>query len=203
MSSIDTLLHRLPKMLLLGLTVAVLATLGVRSWLASRDAIAQLAATVAAQKQVLDRAANDEQQRNTALTKALAGISLAKRQVQTPTEAIDQIPQVLPPLPEPISFTLPAPTSTEPAPAAEASIPSVDLKPLYDYMQDCRACSAKLAAAEGDLADERAKVAALTTERNAATKAAKGGGFWLRIKRGAKWLAVGAALGALAAESTH
>jgi hypothetical protein len=201
MSSTDALLHRLPKMLFLGLTAAVVIILGVHSWLASRDAIAQLAATVAAEKQVLDRAANNEQQRNTALAKALAGISLAKRHVQTPAEAIAQIPQVLPPLPEPISFTLPAPTSTQPAPPAEASIPSADLKPLYDYMQDCRACSAKLAAADGDLADERAKVAALTTERDAATDAAKGGGFWLRVKRGAKWLAVGAALGALAAEA--
>jgi hypothetical protein len=205
MFSIDALLLRLPKIVLFALIVALtaLAIMGMRSWLASRDAVAHLAATVAAEKQVVERAVSDEQHRSAALAKTLAGISLAKRHVQTAADAVAQIPQVLPPLPAPISFTLTAPTPTQSAPNAEASVPQADLKPLYDYLQDCRACTAKLAAAQGDLADERAKVAALTTERDAATKAAKGGDFWVRLKRGAKWLAVGAALGVVAAEATR
>lgn len=205
MFSVDTLFHRLPKIILFAVIVALtaLAILGIRSWLASRDAVAQLAATVAAEKQVVERAVRDEQQRDVTLAKTLAGISLAKHRVQTPADAIAQIPQLLPPLPQPISFALAAPTPAQQAPNAEASVPEADLKPLYDYLQDCRACTAKLAAAQADLADERAKVAALTSERDAATKAAKGGGFWVRVKRGAKWLAVGAALGFVAAEATH
>jgi hypothetical protein len=204
MFPLDTLLRRLPVILLLAGTLILfaLAMFGVHSWLASRDALTRLAATVDAQKQILAHAAGDEQLRNAALAKTLSNVAIAKRQVQTPADVIAQLPQVLPSLPQPILFTLGAPTSAQPVPDAEVSVPQADLKPLYDYAQDCRACNAKLAAATGDLADEQAKVVALTKERDAATKATRGT-FWLRVKRGAKWFAIGAALGALATESAH
>lgn len=80
-------------------------------------------------------------------------------------------------------------------------LPLEDLKPLYNFALDCRACQAKLAAAQADLADERAKTAVLTRERNEAVRAAKGGGVLRRIVRNAKWLAIGAAAGALAAKA--
>jgi hypothetical protein len=34
-------------------------------------------------------------------------------------------------------------------------------------------------------------------------RAARGGGFWARFKHGAKWLAIGAAAGALAVEASR
>jgi hypothetical protein len=86
------------------------------------------------------------------------------------------------------------------APAAQ--IPSADLKPLYDYVQDCRSCQAQLAAAKQDKIDDDAKIAALTTERDAAVAAAKGGTFWRRPRRNAIWFAAGAALGAAAGYRT-
>ena len=76
-----------------------------------------------------------------------------------------------------------------------AQMPLGDLKPLYDFVQDCRSCQAQLVASQADLRDERTKSAALATERDAAVKAAKGGGFWSRLKRHAKWLAIGAGIG--------
>jgi hypothetical protein len=76
-----------------------------------------------------------------------------------------------------------------------AQIPLEDLKPLYDFAQDCRSCQAQLSASQADLRDERTKSAALATERDAAVKAAKGGGFWSRLKRDAKWLAIGVGIG--------
>jgi len=87
-----------------------------------------------------------------------------------------------------------------PAPAGEVAatdvrVPSADLKPLFDFVQDCRACQAKLTAAQQDAADQRAKFDALTKERDAAVKAAKGGGVWTRTLRAAKWLAIGVAVG--------
>jgi hypothetical protein len=204
MFPLDTVLRRLPVLLLLAGTIILfaLAMFGVHSWLASRDTLTRLAATVDAQKRILAQAAGNEQLRNAALAKTLSHIAVAKRQVQTPADVIAQVPQVLPSLPQPVLFTLSAPTSARPVPDAQVSVPQADLKPLYDYAQDCRACSAKLAAAEGDLADEQSKVAALTKERDAATKSATGT-FWLRVRRGAKWFAIGAALGALATESAH
>jgi len=81
-----------------------------------------------------------------------------------------------------------------------AQIPSADLKPLYDYVQDCRECQAQLAAAKQNSADDATKIAALTRERDAAITAAKGGAFWRRLRRNALWFAVGAAGGYVAAK---
>jgi type II secretory pathway pseudopilin PulG len=80
-------------------------------------------------------------------------------------------------------------------------IPAADLKPLYDFALDCKACQAKLAAAQADLTDERAKTAVLTRERDEAVRAAKGGSFLRRVARNAKWLAIGAAAGAIASKA--
>ena len=46
-----------------------------------------------------------------------------------------------------------------------------------------------------------AKTAALTRERNEAVRVAKGGSLLRRIARNAKWLAIGAAAGAIAAKA--
>lgn len=86
------------------------------------------------------------------------------------------------------------------AATADATIPAADLKPLYDFVQDCRACQAQLAAAKQNSADDAAKLASLSRERDAAITAAKGGTFWRRLRRNAAWLAAGAALGYLAAK---
>jgi hypothetical protein len=119
----------------------------------------------------------------------------------------------------------PTPTSTnpqqngDPQPAAQSNIPNnptpkprqpgdailpaADLKPLYDFALDCKACQAKLAASQADLADEKTKTAALTKQRDAAVRAAKGGSALRRIARAAKWFALGAAAGAIAAKTTR
>jgi hypothetical protein len=89
-----------------------------------------------------------------------------------------------------------SPASLPSAPAAQ--IPSADLKPLFDFVQDCRSCQAQLAAAKQNQADDDAKLAALTAERDAAITAAKGGTFWRRLRRNAICFGVGAAFGAAA-----
>ncbi|MGA8220597.1 MAG: hypothetical protein WB780_03015 [Candidatus Acidiferrales bacterium] len=94
-------------------------------------------------------------------------------------------------------------TAPQELPASpSAQIPTVDLKPLYDFVQDCRACQAQLASAKLDAADNATKITALTRERDAATTAAKGGGFWLRLRRNVLWFAVGVGAGAVALCST-
>jgi hypothetical protein len=85
------------------------------------------------------------------------------------------------------------------APGAPAQIPPEDLKPLYDFVMECKACQAKLAVVQGDLGDEQTKSAALARERDAALQAARGGSFWTRARRAAKWFVIGAAVGAAAA----
>jgi len=185
------------------LALLTAAALAGRSWLAAHDAAVSLAAVVASQQKLLDQATARQEQREEMLAKTLARIEQAKKDVQTPAQAAANIPQALPPLPVPVSIEIPEPTPDEPSPPAMATVPQPDLKPIYDYLQDCRACQAQLSAVQGDLADERNKVEALITQRNFAVKAARGGGFWSRFKTAAKWLLVGGAIGALAVEGSR
>jgi hypothetical protein len=94
---------------------------------------------------------------------------------------------------------VPSTSSTAAAePQSTAEIPAADLAPLYNYVQDCRACQLQLTAAKQNASDDAAKIDALTLERDAAITATKGGPLWLRLKRNAHWLAIGAAVGAVA-----
>ncbi|MGC2887992.1 MAG: hypothetical protein WB627_02925, partial [Candidatus Acidiferrum sp.] len=86
---------------------------------------------------------------------------------------------------------------------ADAVLPAADLKPLYDFAMDCKACQAKLAASQSDLSDEKTKTAVLTKELDAAIRAAKGGSALRRIASAAKWLVLGAAAGAIAAKAAR
>jgi len=111
-----------------------------------------------------------------------------------PSDATERLASANPPQAAVPEAALPAATMPE----ATLHIPQADLKPLYNQLEDCRACQASLAAAQSDLADERAQLAATAAERDAALKSAKGGTFWTRLKRNAKWFALGAAAGAVA-----
>jgi type II secretory pathway pseudopilin PulG len=197
-------------------TLALLAaTMAIHAWLTSRDEQMRLAATLAQQKQLLDAADSRERARQSTLDQTLAEIQNLKRTTQTPQQIVATLPNYLP-LPQPItlapgaaptgpsqqgispspkgptSSSTPVPPGLPNAPAAQ--IPAADLKPLYDFIQDCRACQAQLAAAKQNASDDAAKIAALTTQRDAALSAAKGGTFWRRLRRNAEWFAIGAAV---------
>jgi len=101
------------------------------------------------------------------------------------------------------STRIPSTPTTKSGQAPDAILPAADLKPLYDFAVDCRACQAKLAAAQSDLNDEKTKTAALTKERDDAVRTAKGGSALRRIARAAKWFVLGAAAGAIAAKAAH
>jgi hypothetical protein len=96
---------------------------------------------------------------------------------------------------------LPNNPTPKPSQVADAILPAADLAPLYDFALDCKARQAKLTATQADLNDEKVKTAALTKERDAAVRAAKGGSALRRIARAAKWFALGAATGAVAAKA--
>jgi hypothetical protein len=103
--------------------------------------------------------------------------------------------------PLPLPTTVGTPPTTEPQ--TNAAIPAEDLKPLYDFTIECKACQAKLAAAQGDLTDERQKTTSLTRERDDALRIARVGSVWRRIGHAAKWFLIGAAAGAVAAKTAH
>jgi chemotaxis protein histidine kinase CheA len=87
-------------------------------------------------------------------------------------------------------------TASQSAPPAIIRVPQQDLKPLYDAVEDCEICQAKLTAAQGDLSDEKTKFAAATAQRDAAISAARGT-FWTHARAAAKWFVIGAAAGAV------
>lgn len=196
-----TTLHRILFTAAL-LAVALLAD----AWRTARHDSAQLAATLVSQKVALQQAADHEKQRDAELSAALSAITSQKNKVQTPQQAAAAIPSVLPPLPFPVSVHIPTLTpSAKPADdlPTTISIPQPDLKPLYDELQDCRAASLQSAVAQKDLADEKVRSSALAKERDAAVAAAHGGSFWVRLKREAKWFAIGIAVGAAATAVAH
>jgi hypothetical protein len=190
------------------LIIATLGVAGLAAWRSDRRDRAQLAADLAAAKQLLAQADARQHDRDAQLAQTLASIAAEKRNVTTPAQIVREFPQQIP-LPSPITLQPAArsageepghPAKKTPVPT-QAVIPGEDLKPLYDFTLNCKACQAKLAASQGDLADERAKTAVLTRERDQAVRAAKGGSLLRRITRNAKWLAIGAAAGAIAAKA--
>ena len=195
------------------------------SWQADRRDRAQLASQLAAAQQTIAQAAASQHDRDTLLNKTLAQIAAQKQTAVTPAQILKDLPNAISlpvpitsaptPVPGPVeaSGSLPtAPDHSNPLPnnpipksrqPGDAILPAADLKPLYDFALDCKACQAKLAASQSDLTDEKTKTAALTKERDAAVRAAKGGSALRRIARAAKWFAIGAAAGAVAAKVTH
>jgi hypothetical protein len=196
--------------------VVILLAIVVKSWTDSLHAQAELKTTVEATNKTIAAASSQESDRDEQLRKVIADIAELKSKVQTPAQALAALPAALPKLPEPIALVpgsseqstgtavtpddgaMAHPPLASPAPAT-VQIPQADLKPLYDAAEDCRACQAKLSTAQADLVDEKSQLTAVTAQRDAALKLARGGSFWTRTKRAAKWLLIGAAAGAIAA----
>ena len=185
------------------LTFAFLLALAVYfSWRADQRDRAQLASELAATKQLLAAADTRQHDRDAQLAQTLATLTAEKRAVVTPAQIIRELPAQLP-LPSPIVLQSAPALPNSPKPLTNAVIPAEDLKPLYDFTIDCKACQAKLATAQSDLTDERAKTTALTRERDDALRIARGGSVFRRITRAAKWFLIGAAAGAVAAKAAH
>ena len=196
------------------LVAVILCVALVEAWRADRRDRDQLNAELAATKQLVAAADARQHDREAQLAQTLAALATEKRTVVTPAQIIRELPREIP-LPAPLVLQTSAtplgqhlpsaePTSATTNPSqAQVIIPAEDLKPLHDFTLDCQACQAKLAATQSDLADEKSKSSALTKERDQALKIARGGSAWRRIARAAKWFAIGAAAGAVAAKAAH
>ncbi len=182
--------------------VALLAVAVLVSWRADQRDRAQLATELAATKQLLATADARQHDRDAQLAQTLAALAAEKRTIVTPAQIVRELPSQIS-LPAPIVLRSTPPLPDSPTPKPIAVIPSEDLKPLYDFTLDCKACQAKLSATQGDLTDERKKTAALARERDDALRIARGGSAWRRIGRAAKWFLIGAAAGAVAAKAAH
>lgn len=184
----------------IGAALIALASIVViaRSYVDSKRDAAKLQATLTTQNAVIADAGKRETVRDAALKDSLAQIEDLKKNTTTPAEIIRQMPAVLP-LPIPIAIQAPAPGAT-PAEIADlpAIVPAADLPALFQFAANCKECDEKLQAATADKADDAIKIGALTKERDDAVTAFKGGSKWTRIKKAAKWFAIGAAAGGVA-----
>src|SRR5882762_7093643 len=189
------------------------------AWRADRRDRGHLASELAATKQLLAAADARQHDRDARLAETLTALAVQKRAVVTPAQIVRELPREIG-LPSPIVLQSAAnssvPNQTDKHPAGNATpadnakqaetqavIPAADLKPLCDFAIDCKACQAKLTAAQADLTDEKVKTTALTKERDHALQIARGGSPFRRIARAAKWFFIGAAAGAIAAKSAH
>ena len=192
--------------------VAVLVASVLVTWRDARKEQAALQAELKTTQQALAEATARQASRDAAVNDLVAGLKRKEAAVQKPAEVVAALPDALS-LPEPITIEPERPASesgpyktTNGMPdgvSPKVNFPVVDLKPLYDFAVECKACQAKLGAAQTDLADEKVKSQALGRERDDALRAAKGGSVMRRIARAAKWFAIGAAAGAIAAKAAH
>jgi hypothetical protein len=197
---------KLPLHIIALVVAAVALALMADAWRSARRDSHQLAATLAAQNTTIAQAADREKQRDFALTTALAAIQAEKRAVQTPQQASNHLAAVLPPLPLPVIVRDPDPAQlVAPGefPLTTISIPQPDLIPLYDELQDSRETKIQSDVLQKDLTDEKTRSAALLRERDAAVATAHGGTFLTRLKRSAKWFAIGAIAGAAIITAAH
>lgn len=188
------------------------AAFGFTTWLQEHDDRLRAQADAAAAKKVFDQAADQMKQhadadraRDEATAKQLEAMQKLASQIQTPAQIAAWIPKQLPAVPQPITVTIPPGTAQDPSPAAIAAIPQADLPVLRDYIEKCREDSLKLSTCEADKASKAEQLrlageqlSAVERQRDAYKAAAAGGTFWTRTKRAAKWLVVGAGVGAAA-----
>lgn len=193
------------------------------AWRGARKEQAALQEELKSTQQALTDATARQASRDSELSALLSQLKKQKAVVQKPEQVIAALPEVLP-LPQAITLgdagagvenstkeTAPASLLRENGLGGQAEggrkngknlvtadFPAADLKPLYDFALDCKACQAQLAAAQGDLKDEQTKEKALSRARDAALREAKGGSVLRRVARAAKWFAIGAAAGAIA-----
>lgn len=188
------------------LTVAALVALAAIffAYRSSHNAQLQLTARLKSAQQTLNQVATQQKSRDQALAKSLTVFTKQKSVNQQPTQILKSLPEFLP-LPTPIAPTkaaLSTTTQTQ-SPEPKLNLPPEDLKPLYDFAVDCKSCQARLTTAQADLKDEQTKSQTLSRERDDALRVVKGGTVAQRILRAAKWFAIGAAAGALAAKLAH
>lgn len=189
--------------------VVVLAACLAVAWRAQQSQQAALQVNLKAARSDLAQVQAREAARRDALQQQIAQLEKNKASVKRPDKVLKALPSLLP-LPEPLVVEqnpgLPPQSgslSNAESPVPKVSLPTQDLKPLYDFAVDCKECQARLAAAQASLQDEQAKTATVSRELAAALRVAKGGSPLTRVARATKWFVLGAAAGAIAAKFAH
>lgn len=191
---------------------AVLALVGIAAWHERSLDLARAEAEIAAQKEIAKglqdqaRAIEDvERKRAQETEKRLDAMRAAASKAKTPEQIVDWIPkqsgfEALKLQVESRRDPSAGPQDdSEKHAAAIVEVSAEDLPKLRDTVERCEECDVRVHSLEQDAASnaERLRLAgqqltAVERERDAAMRAAKGGGWLTRVKRNAKWFAIGA-----------
>lgn len=187
--------------IVLGIGVPVLALgLIVPAWLAERDDRTRLEATLKAQNETISKIDAQMHQREQQTAQLVQQIQKMADKVRTPTQAVQALPNVID-LPKPIFIDVPKDKEGKPLPDAPSSvvIPKESVVPLFQELAKCKQQATELDGCQATVVDLKEKSSTLQSERDQAVAVVRGGTLWTRVKRNAKWLVIGAAIGAAAA----
>lgn len=118
-------------------------------------------------------------------------IEADKRNVQTPEQVAQSMPKYIPTLPVPVQLHQPTGVGDDTAPSL--IIPQPDIKPLFDFSADCQLCKIERDALKGENTDLKVRVQKQADQLKQSEQIAKGGGFFTRLRRGAKHVACSSA----------
>jgi hypothetical protein len=168
---------------LIWVAVAIAGGVGFYSWKGEHDSRlfsdAQVASSNAAVKSLQQQIVSRDAQ----AAKEQQVIVKVIRDVQTPQQAVIQLPEVLTnPLPKPVALT----------PEGNAVIPMPDIVPLFQQLADDKLCRSQLAVTVADLSDEKTIVTQRDSEIAALKKKPS---FWHRVAGTMKAVGVGIGIG--------
>lgn len=187
--------------IVLSIGAAALALmLGLSTWLSEHDDRTRLEATLKAQSETISKLDAQMSHRDQQTAQLVEQIQKMAAKVRTPTQAVQALPNVVN-LPKPIYIDVPKDKEGKPLPDAPSSvvIPKESVVPLFQELAKCKQQSTELDGCKATVADLKTKSTTLQSERDQAVAVVRGGTFWTRVKRNAEWLAIGAAVGAVAA----
>jgi hypothetical protein len=113
------------------------------------------------------------------------------RRVRTVPQAVAALPQVIQ-LPSPI---VERSNPDMPDAPSEVVIPKESVVPLYQHLATCRQNEVLLGTCQANAETLKDEVKLVEQDRDDWKTTAKGGTKWNRLKRGLKWLGIGAATG--------
>lgn len=115
-----------------------------------------------------------------------------------PKEVVREVVRYIPQA-GPIEIVMQEPTGELTEPFLVAELPLPQLEAIRQFAITCEECKVSLAACSASLEAEQELSKLAREERDVAIKNMKGGGFWRRLARGAKWFGVGVVAGSITA----
>lgn len=188
-----TLAHKV--MVVAAIVLSIFLTLVACEWLKEHDARLETEKQVALQQQSINTLQTAQQTAQAALITQVKAIEQQKTQPATAAQILTEAQTLGIALPEPLKVQ-PDPSLPNSPEAQQVVIPAADFKAIRDAELTCQEDQAKLATCNAVNADQATQLKLTETQRDEWEKTAKGGSVWHRVLTTAKYVGIGAAIGA-------